>query len=206
MVRQAGSEGHKSRFLQLTDVGKSRDRDDAAQDLSNQAPASHHIPVRSKQPLIFICSFSVQMMHCLKTVASSHCISLPANLSAHVQLQVEDVITQVTRRDQLPAANRTAPYPKATEQDGVDSRITWKTKLRSLLCCLAPPQNDQYFRSNEAEAVVIRPPRAVVPPPRAPGDCYAACYCYTEQKDHAQLNTLLQLIVWFCCMKQSCTD
>ena len=85
-------------------------------------------------------------------------------------IQVEDVITQVTRRDQLPAANRTAPYPKATEQDGVDSRITWKTKLRSLLCCLAPPQNDQYFRSNEAEAVVIRPPRAAVPPPRAPGD------------------------------------
>ena len=78
-----------------------------------------------------------------------------------MQMQVEDVITQV---------NRTAAYPKATEQDGVDSRITWKTKLRSLLCCLAPPQNDQYFRSSEAEAVVIRPPRAIVPPPRAPGD------------------------------------
>lgn len=94
-----------------------------------------------------------------------------------MQMQVEDVITQVTRRDQLPAANRTAAYPKATEQDGVDSRITWKTKLRSLLCCLAPPQNDQYFRSSEAEAVVIRPPRAIVPPPRAPGECHACIAC-----------------------------
>lgn len=46
MVRQAGSEGHKSRFLQLTNVTKGRDKDDAAQDLSDQAPASHHIPVR----------------------------------------------------------------------------------------------------------------------------------------------------------------
>lgn len=105
-------------------------------------------------------------------------LALIVALSTTTQLcltasQVEDVITQVTRRDQLPAGNRTAPYPKATEQDGVDSRITWKTKLRSLLCCLAPPQNDQYFRSNEAEAVVIRPPRAAVPPPRAPGDCNA---------------------------------
>ena len=46
MVRQAGSEGQKSRFLQLTNVTKSRDKDDAARDLSDQAPASHHIPVR----------------------------------------------------------------------------------------------------------------------------------------------------------------
>ena len=45
MVRQAGSEGQKSRFLQLTSVTKNRDKDDAAQDLSDQAPASHHIPV-----------------------------------------------------------------------------------------------------------------------------------------------------------------
>ncbi|DBA93455.1 hypothetical protein WJX79_008935 [Trebouxia sp. C0005] len=127
MVRQAGSEGHKSRFLQLTNVTKGREKDDAAQDLAGQAPSSHHIPV-------------------------------------------EDVITQVTRRDQLPAANRTAPYPKAAEQDGVGSRITWRTKLRSLLCCLAPPQNDQYFRSSEAEAVVIRPPRAALPPPRVSGE------------------------------------
>ena len=84
-------------------------------------------------------------------------------------LQVEDFITQVTRRDQLPAPNRAAPYPKATEQDGIDSRISWKGKIRSLLCCLAPPQNDRYFRSNEAEAVVIRPPPRALPPPRPPG-------------------------------------
>lgn len=84
-------------------------------------------------------------------------------------LQVEDVITQVTRQDQLPAPNRAAPYPKATEQDGIDSRVSWKGKIRSLLCCLAPPQNDRYFRSNEAEAVVIRPPPRALPPPRPPG-------------------------------------
>ena len=116
-------------------------------------------------------------------------------------LQVEDVITQVTRRDQLPAGNRTAPYPKATEQDGVDSRITWKTKLRSLLCCLAPPQNDQYFRSSEAEAVVIRPPRAAVPPPRAPGDCNAfpnrplVCAVHAHGKVQLIVDRLKQFIL-----------
>ena len=89
--------------------------------------------------------------------------------------QVEDVITQVTRRELVPPGNRPSAYPKAAEQDGVDSRITWRTKLRSLLCCLAPPQNDQYFRSNEAEAVVIRPPRAALPPPGAPGAQHALC-------------------------------
>ncbi len=47
MVRQAGSEGHKSRFLQLTGVTKGREKDDAAQDLADQAPSSHHIPVRT---------------------------------------------------------------------------------------------------------------------------------------------------------------
>ena len=45
MVRQAGSEGHKSRFLQLTNVTKGREKDDASQDLADQAPSSHHIPV-----------------------------------------------------------------------------------------------------------------------------------------------------------------
>lgn len=127
---------------------------------------------------VWLCHNVIAKRAALKSMASSagpvH--RLDAVLTARLLVtQVEDVITQVTRRDQLPAANRTAPYPKATEQDGVDSRITWRTKLRSLLCCLAPPQNDQYFRSNEAEAVVIRPPRAAVPPPRPPGDCDKAC-------------------------------
>lgn len=98
--------------------------------------------------------------------------------------QVENVITQVTRRDQLPAPNQTAPYPKATEQDGVDGRITWKGKLRSLLCCLAPPQNDRYFRSNEAEAVVVRPPPRALPPPRPAG-----VQAYNTTLQHAQRAT-----------------
>ena len=75
---------------------------------------------------------------------------------------------------QLPEANRNLPYPPATEGDrGAtdpggpavnESRTTWRAKLRSLLCCLAPPSNDQYFRSSETEAVVIRPLQPPTPP------------------------------------------
>ena len=75
---------------------------------------------------------------------------------------------------QLPEADRNLPYPPATEGDrgGTDpggpavneSRTTWRAKLRSLLCCLAPPSNDQYFRSSETEAVVIRPLQPPTPP------------------------------------------
>ena len=78
MVRQAGSEGHKSRFLQLTDVAKGRDKDDAAQDLSDQAPASHRIPVRSSQPSICACSSVVAQRAALNSMASSAAASVQA--------------------------------------------------------------------------------------------------------------------------------
>lgn len=144
---------------------------------SEHRPVITSLWVSTTLPSSF-CSFSAAHQYALHVVHGQFCNSdsSSAGLIPHVQMQVEDVITQVTRRDQLPAGSHTAAYPKATEQDGVDSRITWKTKLRSLLCCLAPPQNDHYFRSSEAEAVVIRPPRAVVPPPRPPGHCDAAYY------------------------------
>lgn len=52
MVRQAGGyDGHKNRFLQLTNVNQAQDGDDAVHDLAaGQAHPSDHIPVSPQPP------------------------------------------------------------------------------------------------------------------------------------------------------------
>lgn len=46
MVRQAGGNEQKNRFLQLTNVSHARDGDDSAQAIPNgQSESSSHIPV-----------------------------------------------------------------------------------------------------------------------------------------------------------------
>ncbi len=73
---------------------------------------------------------------------------------------VVSVRLQVTRESASGAAARSRPIVAPPE-----TRATWRDRLRSLLCCLAPPATDQYYRSSESDAVALRPP-APVPPPR----------------------------------------
>lgn len=88
------------------------------------------------------------------------------------------VITQVTSRDVVPAAVARRGSAAGASSSGVgngppgpgdevgpitEARSTWKNKFRSLLCCLAPPQNDQYFPHREVPPPIIRPPRPPSP-------------------------------------------
>ena len=50
------------------------------------------------------------------------------------------------------------------QAEKVETRPSWKSRFRALLCCLAAPVNDQYYRS-EPENTVIRPPQPPTPPP-----------------------------------------
>lgn len=68
-------------------------------------------------------------------------------------------ITQVTSRDAGGAAARLQPETAPPE-----TRATWRDRLRSLLCCLSPSSADQYYRSSENDAVVVRPQAPPVPP------------------------------------------
>lgn len=51
---------------------------------------------------------------------------------------------------------------RGDHEDEAASRSTWRTKFRSLLCCLAP--SDQYFPHREVPPAIIRPARPVSPP------------------------------------------
>lgn len=113
---------------------------------------------------------------------------------------VSSLITQVTTRDPLPAsvlaARRNSGFGASTSNgtstavsNGVEpgsgpsdaevahtseARSTWKNKFRSLLCCLAPPQNDQYFPHREVPPPIIRPPPR---PPSPAGFRYSGAAC-----------------------------
>lgn len=83
-----------------------------------------------------------------------------------VDAAMASVITQVTARDQQAGA---LPPPPAQYADGVageeggEMRPNWKNKFRSIFCCLAPSQGEQYVRQDEGP-VVIRP---IAPQPPA---------------------------------------
>ncbi|GAB4816709.1 hypothetical protein N2152v2_003755 [Parachlorella kessleri] len=74
---------------------------------------------------------------------------------------ISSVITQVVVRQEHSVAQEPAAQPRLAAGEDQEVRNTWKNKLRSILCCLAPPANDQYVRQDEGP-VVIRPP---APPP-----------------------------------------
>ena len=42
--------------------------------------------------------------------------------------------------------------------------MSWRERLRALFCCFAPDASEQYYRSGEGEAAVIRPPQPPTPP------------------------------------------
>lgn len=48
---------------------------------------------------------------------------------------------------------------------GAAGAPTWRDRLRSLLCCLAPPAKDPYYRGSDHGSAAARPP-APTPPPR----------------------------------------
>mmetsp|Transcript_14208 Transcript_14208/g.42911 ORF Transcript_14208/g.42911 Transcript_14208/m.42911 type:complete len:319 (+) Transcript_14208:341-1297(+) len=81
--------------------------------------------------------------------------------SAQQESQPESFITQVSRRDSLKPAPRASA---AAGGAGGAPRGTWRFRLRSLLCCLAPPAKDPYYRSDQ-NALATRP-AAPIPPPR----------------------------------------
>lgn len=76
---------------------------------------------------------------------------------------IDSVITQVVVRQESTSNQAPVQQGAAPGTDSQEIRNTWKDKLRSILCCLAPPTNDQYVRQDEGP-VVIRPP-APRPPP-----------------------------------------
>ncbi|CAL8468486.1 g8026 [Coccomyxa elongata] len=77
----------------------------------------------------------------------------------HHHAPEESVITQVNTRDEKsPAALQ------YSDTDATERTLSWKERLRALLCCFVPDANEQYYRSNEAEAAIIRPPQPPTPP------------------------------------------
>ena len=92
-----------------------------------------------------------------------------------------DHVEQVTTRNGIGAAKAgEAPAISPAASEAVEPRATWRHRVRSLLCCLAPPATDHYYRSSETEAVVVRRPAQPVPAhhftgspvigPMSPGD------------------------------------
>jgi RNA polymerase II subunit A small phosphatase-like protein len=90
-------------------------------------------------------------------------------------------VLQVTTRNGIGAAKAAeAPADSTAASEVIEPRATWRHRVRSLLCCLAPPATDQYYRSSETEAVVVRRLAQPVPPhhytgspvigPMSPGD------------------------------------
>ena len=57
-----------------------------------------------------------------------------------------------------------ATFSTAQAADKIEQRPSWRSRFRALLCCLAPPVNDNYYRT-EPETTVIRPPQPPTPPP-----------------------------------------
>lgn len=86
---------------------------------------------------------------------------------------IDSVITQVVVRQESTSNQAPVQQGAAPGTDSQEIRNTWKDKLRSILCCLAPPTNDQYVRQDEGP-VVIRPP-APRPPPCTEPVLGAAC-------------------------------
>eukprot|EP00884_Botryococcus_braunii_P018727 jgi/Botrbrau1/5538/Bobra.0023s0022.1 len=80
--------------------------------------------------------------------------AVPDNLAA-----AQSVITQVNTRE---PPGGPPQYPRGG--DNPPPRRSWRQRLRLFLCCFVPREDDAFYRRDEAESVVIRPPQPPTPP------------------------------------------
>ena len=167
MVRN--STDTRNSLLQLTKRGQISNIDQEAIDVGDDsaAPEDHHHHAPEESVITQVGpALGSRMPHAafLMLLAALCDLQQPkARPLAHPAglMDLEPALQVNQRTEKQPATGLHYSTPSDAPLEG---QVSWKERLRALFCCFVPDASEQYYRSSEGEATVIRPPQPPTPP------------------------------------------